>query len=34
MITFLGIIVAVIGFIGIAASVVAWVLGEYYTGKD
>ena len=34
MITFLGIIVVVIGLIGIAASVVAWVLGEYYTGED
>jgi hypothetical protein len=29
-----GVIVAVLGVIGIAATVVAWVLGEYYTGKD
>jgi len=31
MITFFGIIVAIIGFIGIAATVVAWVLAEYYS---
>jgi len=34
MITFFGIVVAVIGFIGVAATVVAWVLLDYFGSKD
>ena len=34
MITFFGIVVAVVGFIGIAATVVSWLLLSYFASKD